>query len=71
MPEQPYNFDVEHAKMVERKRLRSIAKGDQRAAWEEGNWRRARFLEALGYEPPRATPEEIYAELSGEDDNNN
>ncbi|SDT35661.1 hypothetical protein [Jiangella sp. DSM 45060] len=61
-----YSFEVEYAKMQERKRLREIAKGDQREAFEQDAWRQARFLEALGYEPPQATVEEILEELTGE-----
>lgn len=61
---QPYDFDREHAAMVERKRLRAIAKGDQREAWEQENWRRAREAEAAGCGPSRATPREIIRELT-------
>jgi hypothetical protein len=64
---EPYSFEVEHAKFLERKRLREVAKGDQREAWEQENWRRARFLEAAGYEPPRATGDEIYKELTADE----
>ncbi len=48
------------------RQFRRIQKAQERYEWEQRNWRMARLAEYLGYEVPRATPDEIWHEICGD-----